>query len=65
MLKPLLAVYPHDLSNEELANAASYIANTGRFNNLKGRLRTLGLVEYPQPGRIKATPVLFIDHSGA
>lgn len=60
LLQPLLVAYPSDMSNEELAEASGYKAGTGGFNNPKGRLRTLGLVEYPSSGRIKARDILFL-----
>lgn len=59
LLKPLLDEYPRDLSNEELAEQAGYQVGSGGFNNPKGRLRSLGLVEYPSGGRVKAAHVLF------
>jgi hypothetical protein len=58
VLRPLLD--GRELSNEELAAEAGYAAGTGGFNNPKGRLRTLGLVDYPSPGRVKASQVLFL-----
>jgi hypothetical protein len=61
LLKELLAVYPSDLSNKELAERAGYVHNGGAFNNPKGRLWTLGLVEYPTARRIKARPLLFLQ----
>ena len=60
LLKPLLDVYPAEMTNEELASQASYAPNAGGFNNPKGRLRTLGLIEYTGPGRVKASEILFI-----
>ena len=32
----------------------------GYFNNL-GALRSLGLIDYPEPGYVKAEPVLFLE----
>ena len=60
LLRPLLDAYPNDLSNEELAEISGYQVGSGGFNNPKGRLRTLGLAEYPAPGRVKAAALLFI-----
>jgi hypothetical protein len=60
LLRELLAVYPQDLSNEELAERSGY-AIGGAFNNPKGRLRSLGLVEYPSARRIKARALLFLE----
>lgn len=61
LLRPLLDAYPEALSNEELAERAGYTAGAGAFNNPRGRLRSLGLVEYPQPGRVAARSVLFVE----
>jgi uncharacterized protein len=60
LLQVLLDVYPNDVSNEELAERTSYTAGGGAFNNPKGRLRTLGLIEYLNGGRIKARSILFL-----
>lgn len=46
LLRVLLDRYPAALSNEELASAAGYSAGGGAFNNPRGRLRSLGLIEY-------------------
>lgn len=59
LLSVLLEVYPNDLSNEELAERTGYSLG-GAFNNPKGRLRTLGLAEYPSPGRVRARSILFL-----
>jgi hypothetical protein len=61
ILKPLLEAYPRALSNEELAPLAKYKPGVGAFNNPKGRLRTLGLIEYPQPNQAVASSILFLD----
>lgn len=61
VLRPLLSAYPQDLSVQELAEASGYQASSGGFNNLKGRLRSLSLADYPGAGRIKAADLLFIQ----
>lgn len=61
LLTVLLEIYPNDISGEELAERSGYKFGTGGFNNPKGRLRSLGLVEYPSQGRIRARKILFID----
>lgn len=61
LLKPLLAAYPNDMSSEELAAASGYSHGAGAFNNPKGRLRRLGLIEYLIAGRVKAKSLLFIE----
>lgn len=59
ILKPLIERYPESVSNEELANLSGYAYGTGGFNNPKGRLRTLGLIEYPEPNHCRASDILF------
>lgn len=61
VLKPLLMAYPEPLSNEDLARASGYTPNAGAFNNPRGRLRSLGLIEYPRPGAVVARPLLFLE----
>jgi hypothetical protein len=51
ILKPLLERYPDAINNEDLAHAAGYKFGTGGFNNPRGRLRTLGLIEYRERRR--------------
>lgn len=58
LLQPLLNAYPNVLTNEELAAAAGYAAQGGAYNNPRGKLRTLGLIEYV-PGGVVAKPLLF------
>jgi ABC-type dipeptide/oligopeptide/nickel transport system ATPase component len=59
VLAPLIAAYPNAMASEEVARAAAYAPGTGAFNNVRGRLRTLGLVDYPQQGMMVARPMLF------
>jgi hypothetical protein len=59
LLKPLLDAYPYPLSNADLAALAGYTAGAGAFNNPRGKLRTLGLIDYPQPGLVVARDLLF------
>jgi len=59
ILEPLLDAYPSDMSTEELAEAAGYSSGGGAFNNPRGRLRTLGLIDYPSQGRVVALDILF------
>jgi hypothetical protein len=58
ILKPLLERYPDAINNEDLAHAAGYKFGTGGFNNPRGRLRTLGLIEY-RDGGVAARSILF------
>ncbi len=63
LLRPLLEAYPDSLSNGELAERAGYTPNAGAFNNPRGRLRSLGLIDYPEPGRVTALPLLFLERA--
>jgi len=60
LLRVLLDVYPRALSNEDLAQRAGYAPNGGAYNNPRGRLRSLGLIDY-QGGLVVARPVLFLQ----
>jgi hypothetical protein len=61
ILRQLLESYPESIENDELARKAGYEPGGGAFNNPRGRLRTLGLVEYPQKGMVRAAELLFIE----
>lgn len=61
VLRPLLAAYPDAMANDELAAASGYQAGSGGFNNPKGRLRSLGLIEYPEGGLSRAADILFVS----
>lgn len=58
ILQPLLDAYPESLTTEQLQDASNYGAG-GAFSNPRGRLRTLGLIDYPSPGMVIARPLLF------
>lgn len=59
IMAPLLAAYPDSMSREELADAAGVAPRSSGYDNNLGGLRTLGLLDYPQPGYVAATPLLF------
>ncbi len=59
VLEVLLEIYPEDISNEELAERAGYSAGGGAYNNPRGRLRSLGLIEY-RGSQVVARPILFL-----
>ncbi|MDD5110707.1 MAG: DUF87 domain-containing protein [Patescibacteria group bacterium] len=61
ILQPLLETYPEPMTTEELAGRSGYQFGSGGFNNPKGKLRTLGLIEYLPGGRVVARKILFID----
>ena len=62
ILQVLLSRYPDAVNNDELAQEAGYAATSGHFTNVKGHLRTLELIDYPQPGFSKASEILFINN---
>jgi len=59
ILEPLLKAHPRAVPVAEVANSAGYHPNAKSFANMKGRLRTLGLIDYPSSGNMVATDVLF------
>ena len=61
VLQVALNHYPEVLSNEQCATEAGYSPNGGAYNNPRGRLRTLGLIEYPEKGHVRARDILFLD----
>lgn len=60
ILEPLLAAYPSDLSTDEVIEASGF-AQSGYFTNVKGSMRSMGVITYPSAGRMKAADILFID----
>jgi hypothetical protein len=60
ILRVLLEKYPNPITKDECAALAGY-APGGAFNNPLGRLRSMGLVNYPQPGYVAADPLLFLE----
>lgn len=59
LLKPLLESYPEPMGGPDLAAAAGYQFGAGSFNNPRGRLKTLGLVQYVGGGQVVASDCLF------
>lgn len=59
LLEPVLAAYPGSVSTADLAAAAGYASGSGNFNNLRGSLRSIGLIDYPSPGQVRAATWLF------
>lgn len=59
ILKPLLDAYPDAMEIAALAEASGYSQGGGAFNNPRGRLRTLGLIDYPRAGQAVACDILF------
>lgn len=60
ILEELISIYPESIDKEELSARCN--RRGGAFNNPLGRLRSLGLIDYPEPGRAVALPVLFLEN---
>lgn len=54
----LMDIWPEMMEKEELASATGYSIG-GTFNNYLGELRTLGMLDYPEPKMVAATDLLF------
>lgn len=48
-----------DMSKAELAEATDYSPTSGGYANLLGQLRSMGLADYPSPGRVALDPWVF------
>jgi hypothetical protein len=63
VLEALVDVWPDDLSKQDLGERAGYTVGPkvgGAYGNILGRLRSLGLIEYPAQGRAVAADILFL-----
>lgn len=61
LLRELVDHFPRDMAKAELAERVNESATSGGFANKLGRMRTLGLITYPGPGRVKASDLLFVE----
>jgi hypothetical protein len=61
VLDPIIKRYPEVMLDEELAEASGYSVTSSSFTNAKGRLRSLGLIRYPQAKMVMASEHLFPD----
>ncbi len=59
MMVPLIKAYPAAMSAADLGVAAEASHSSSSFEKVKGKLRTLGLAEYPKPGFVRASDLLF------
>lgn len=60
VLSALLKAYPQEIGRDALGEATEYSPTSGGFNNLLGSLRSLGLIDYPNHGMVRAEDILFI-----
>ncbi len=61
ILRVLIAAYPNALPKLEVAEKAEQSPTSSAFGNNLGALRSLGLIDYPQPGWVAAESVLFLE----
>lgn len=55
------AAYPRSIDRESLATQSGYTPGAGAFNNPVGKLKSLGLVVYPEKGYVQADAALFLE----
>ncbi len=62
LLRELISIYPSSISKEELGARLGYTnVRSGGFSEPVGRLRALGIAEYPQKNEVKAADWLFLE----
>lgn len=63
VLAAVLTAHPQPATKQWVGAEAGYAVGAkvgGTFGNILGRLRSLGLIDYPGPGHVAATSVLFL-----
>ena len=61
ILQALIRVYPKSLKREALADLAGASSTSSAYMNNLGALRSLGLIDYPRQGWVRALPILFLE----
>jgi len=61
IIDALITAYPTAVSKAELAEMAGASPGGGAFGNNLGSLRSLGVLDYPTGGMVRAEPVLFLE----
>lgn len=59
ILAHLTLAYPAELTRDELADRAGASPGSSAYANNLGRMRSLGIIDYPSRGRVRATELLF------
>jgi hypothetical protein len=59
LLHALIDVYPASLERTKLAERVGQSSTSSGYANNLGALRSLGVLAYPRPGQVAATPLLF------
>lgn len=60
LLRVLIDYHPDAISREGLANRAGVSAASSGYENNISRLRSLGLIDYPDRGMVRAADMLFV-----
>jgi hypothetical protein len=61
IMASLLDAFPSDVDRAELAKRSDQSPSSGAYANHLGALRSLGLLDYPNKGRVIVTPALFLE----
>lgn len=61
ILKELISAYPEAIAKSDLAERVGQSPTSGGYFNNLGRLRSLGMIDYPQSGYAIASNVLFLE----
>lgn len=61
ILEAVHRAYPEAIDKLSLAEATGFAPNSGGYNNYLGHMRTLGFIDYPQPGKVRAEDWLFLE----
>ncbi len=59
ILSVVVGIYPDCIERGQLAVSAGQSPTSSGYSNNLGALRSLGLIDYPQPGKVVATTLLF------
>lgn len=59
ILQAAIAIYPKSIGKNELADQVGVSRTSGGYFNNLGRLRTLGAIDYPERGTVRAAAILF------
>jgi hypothetical protein len=68
VLQGIIDAYPDPIAKQHAGELAGYTVGEkigGTFGNILGKLRSLGLVDYPGPGLVVAESILFLEGSYA
>jgi hypothetical protein len=59
ILRTVITAHPRSLTRKTLAQQSGASASSSAYTNNLGALRSLGLIDYPKPGYVVATALLF------